>query len=152
MNGATAGAESMRRPALARGALLLLCAYCLSLGLVAYPFPHTFFADYPFFAKWVADMAPYNEHLVSDVGGLYLGFGVVLGLAAWRLERSLVVAACAGFLTVSALHLFFHATHLDGLGAGGATAELAALASLLVPPVVAIWASGADGRRRRRLS
>jgi hypothetical protein len=62
---------------------------------------------------------------------------------AWRPRRDLVIAACAGFLTMAIPHLAFHATHLSGFGTGGAIAELGALASLLIPPVVAIWASGA---------
>jgi hypothetical protein len=131
----------MRRPTLARGALILLCAYCLFLGLVATVAPHTFFVDFPFLAHWVERLPPYNEHLVTDVGGAYLGFAVVLGIAAWRLERNLVVAACAGFLTVALLHLLFHATHLEGFGGLEGAEELAALASLVIPAVAAIWAS-----------
>ena len=142
-----AGAAPMRRPALARGALVLLCGYCLFLGLTATVAPHVFFDDFPFLAHWVERLPPYNEHLVSDVGGLYLGFAVVLGLAAWRLERNVVLAACAGFLTVSVPHLLFHATHLAGFGELEAIAELTALASLLIPPCLAIWASGARMRR-----
>jgi hypothetical protein len=65
----------------------------------------------------------------------------LLGLAAWRPRRDLVIAACAGFLTMAVPHLAFHATHLSGFGTGGAIAELGALASLLIPPVVAIWAT-----------
>jgi hypothetical protein len=135
----------MRRPALARGALALLCGYCLFLGAVAAFAPHTFFVDFPFLAHWVERLPPYNEHLVTDVGGAYLGFAVVLGLAAWRVERNLVVAACAGFLTVCLLHLLFHATHLEGFSGLEGAEELAALASLVIPPCLAIWASGADG-------
>lgn len=131
----------MRRPRLARGALLLLCGYCLFIGLTAAVAPHVFYDDFPFLGHWVERLPPYNEHLVSDVGGLYLGFAVVLGLAAWRLERNLVVAACAGFLTVSLLHLLFHATHLEGFGGLEGAEELAGLASLLIPPALAIWAS-----------
>jgi hypothetical protein len=131
----------MRRPEIARGALLALTAYCLFLGLTATVVPHVFFDDFPFLAHWVERLPPYNEHLVTDVGGLYLGFAVVFGLAAWRPRRDLVIAACAGFLTMAVPHLAFHATHLSGFGTGGAIAELAALASLLIPPVAAIWAS-----------
>jgi hypothetical protein len=131
----------MRSPALARTALACICAYCLFLGLVAVPFPHTFYEHFPFVADWVAEMPPYNEHLVSDVGGLYLGFAVLFAIAAWRLERGLIIAACAAFLIVSTLHLLFHATHLHGMGPVDATAELFALASLLAPPLVALWAN-----------
>jgi hypothetical protein len=132
--------ETMRRPEIARAALLVLAGYCLFIGLTAVAIPHVFYDDFPFLAHWVERLPPYNEHLVTDVGGLYVGFAVVLGLAAWRPRRDLIVAACAGFLTVSIPHLAFHATHLSGFGTGGAIAELGALASLLVPPVVAIWA------------
>ena len=130
-----------RRPGLARAALLVLCAYCLFIGFTALVVPHTFYEDFPFLAHWVERLPPYNEHLVTDVGGLYLGFAVVVGIAAWRPQRLLVVAACAGFLTVSVPHLLFHLTHLDGFGAVDGAAEIAALASLLVPPCVALWAS-----------
>jgi hypothetical protein len=131
----------VRRPQLARGALLVLCGYCLFIGFVAVAAPHTFYSDFPFLAHWVDKLPPYNAHLITDVGGLYIGFAVVIGLAAWRLESGLVIAACAGFLTVSVPHLLFHATHLGGFGAVDGAAELLALASLLVPPLVALWAT-----------
>ena len=131
----------MKQPQVARGALLILTAYCLFIGFVAVAAPHTFYSDFPFLRHWVDKLPPYNEHLITDVGGLYLGFAVVVGLAAWRLERGLVIAACAGFLTVSVPHLLFHATHLGGFGELDAIAELTALTSLLVPPLLALWAS-----------
>src|SRR5205085_2906889 len=98
---------------------------------------------FPFLAHWVERLPPYNEHLVTDVGGLYLGFAVFLAWAAWKPERSIVLAASVAFLTVSVPHLLFHVTHLDGFGAVDGVAEIAGLASLLVPPVVAIWAARA---------
>jgi len=131
----------MKQPQVTRAALLILCGYCLFIGFVAVAAPHTFYSDFPFLAHWVDKLPPYNAHLITDVGGLYIGFAVVIGLAAWRLERGLVIAACAGFLTVSVPHLLFHATHLDGFGALDGTAEMLALASLLLPPAVALWAS-----------
>lgn len=133
--------EAMRRPEIVRAALLAIVAYCLFIGLTAAVVPHVFYNDFPFLEHWVERLPPYNEHLVFDVGGLYLGFAVVLGLAAWRPRRDLVIAGCAGFLTVSVPHLAYHAFNLSGFSTGEAILELAALASLLVPPLVAIWAS-----------
>jgi hypothetical protein len=130
----------MKSPALARTALACICAYCLFLGLTAAVVPHTFYSDFPFLAHWVERLPPYNEHLVSDVGGLYLGFAVIFALAAQRLERGTIVAACAGFLTVSLLHLLFHATHRENLTTAETIAELFALSTLLAPPIVALWA------------
>ena len=39
---------------------------------------------------------PYNEHLVSDIGGLNLALVAVLIFAAVSLERRLVLAALTG--------------------------------------------------------
>ena len=133
----------MRRPDVARGALLVLVGYCVFIGVTAAAVPHTFYTDFPFLAHWVERLPPYNEHLVTDVGGLYLGFAVFLAWAAWKPERNIVLAAAVGFLTVTVPHLLFHVTHLDGFGAVDGAAQTVALASLLVPPVVALWAARA---------
>lgn len=121
-------------------ALWLLFVAALSVGLPAAFAPHTFYADFPFYAHWVEMLPPYNQHLTTDVGGLYLGFAVVLAWAAWTLQPALVRAASCGWALMAALHLLFHATHLDGFGTADAIAELTSLALLLVPPAAAIWA------------
>ena len=123
-----------------RVALALTADYALSLGVLAAFAPHTFYDDYPFIGHYVALLPPYNEHLVSDVGGLYLGFGVILVWAAWRPERTLVLAASTGFILAAAIHLAFHIGHLSGVGSGDAIGELTGLTLVLVPPAVAIWA------------
>jgi hypothetical protein len=130
----------MTRLRVARVSLAVLCAYCVSIGFLAAVLPHTFYADFPFIGHYVDRLPPYNEHLVTDVGGLYLGFAVVTGLAAWRPQRMLVVAASAGFLTVAVPHLIFHLTHLGGFPVGEAIGEIGGLALLLIPPLVALWA------------
>lgn len=129
-------------PALARAMLAFLCAYCLALGAIAAFAPRTFFDDFPFFAHWVELLPPYNEHLVSDVGGLYLGFALLFGWATWALERTLARAVCAAFLLSATIHLIFHAGHLEGFGTADGVAEIASLAALLAPPAIAIWAVG----------
>jgi hypothetical protein len=45
-------------------------------------------------------------------------------------------------LLAEALHLAFHATHLDGFDTADAIGQVASLAFLLVPAAVAIWAVG----------
>jgi hypothetical protein len=110
------------------------------IGLTAAILPRTFYDDFPFLAHWVDLLPPYNEHLVTDVGGLYLGFAVLFGWAAWTLDRTLVRAVCTAWLLATALHLLFHATHLGNFGTGDAIAEILSLALLLVPPPIAIWA------------
>lgn len=128
------------RLALARAMLGLLCGYCVFIGATAAFVPRTFYDDFPFLAHWVERLPPYNEHLISDVGGLYLGFALLFGWAAWKLERTLALPVCAAFLLSAILHLIFHIGHLEGFGTVDGVAEIAALASLLAPPLIAIWA------------
>jgi len=137
----------MRSARSARAALALLFVVALGIGLLASAAPRAFYEDFPFFAHWVDLLPPYNRHLVTDVGGLYLGFAVVFAWAARTLDRNLVLAGCAAWLLTATLHLLFHATHLDNFGAADAIAELAGLAFLLLPPVVAIWAVGTPASR-----
>jgi hypothetical protein len=130
----------MNSPRSARVALGILFASALTIGLTATVAPRTFYDDFPFLAHWVELLPPYNEHLVTDVGGLYLGFAVLFAWAARGLDRTLVRAVSVAWLLSAGLHLFFHSTHLGGFGSADATAEIATLALLLAPPGIAIWA------------
>jgi hypothetical protein len=132
----------MRSPQTARAALVLLFVPALTIGLTAALLPDVFYDDFPFLAHWVDLLPPYNEHLVTDVGGLYLGFAVLFAWAAWTLERTLVRAVCLAWLLTATLHLVFHIAHLDNFDTGDAIAQVLSLALLLVPPPIAIWAVG----------
>jgi hypothetical protein len=130
----------MRSPTSARAALSVLLLVAITIGLTATVAPRTFYDDFPFLAHWVELLPPYNEHLVTDVGGLYLGFAVLLGWAAWTLERTLVRAVCVAWLVTATIHLAFHAAHLGGFGTADAIAEITTLALLLASAPIAIWA------------
>jgi hypothetical protein len=132
----------MRSPKSARAALGFLFAVTLVIGLTAAALPRTFYDDFPFLAHWVELLPPYNEHLVTDVGGLYLGFAVLFAWAARTLDRTLVRAVSVAWLLTGAIHLLFHATHLSGFTPANAIAELGTLALLLAPSPIAIWATG----------
>lgn len=131
----------MRSPRSARLALGFLFLAAVTIGLTATLAPRTFYDDFPFLAHWVELLPPYNEHLVTDVGGLYLGFSVLFAWAAWKPDRALVLPLCVAWLLSATIHLIFHAGHLSGFDTGDAIAELASLALLLVAPPVAIWAT-----------
>jgi hypothetical protein len=141
------GLTGMRAPGAARVSLAILLLSAASIGLTATLAPHVFYDDFPFLSHWVDLLPPYNEHLVTDVGGLYLGFAVIFAWAAWTLQPTLARAVCSAWLLTAAIHLFFHATHLENFDTADAVAELTSLAFLLVPPPVAIWAVG-DGTER----
>jgi len=132
----------MISPRAARAALVLLFLAAVSIGLTATLAPRSFYEDFPFFASWVELLPPYNEHLVTDVGGLYLGFALLFAWAARTLDRGLVRPLCAAWLATATIHLAFHAGHLAGFSTADAIGELASLALLLAPPLVAWWAVG----------
>jgi hypothetical protein len=131
----------MRSPTIARAALWITAASAAGVGLVAAFAPRTFYDDFPYAGHWVDRLPPYNEHLVTDVGALYLGFALVLAWAAATLGRELVQAACAGWILFSVLHLVFHARHLDGFGTGDAVQELVSLAIVVALPPIALLAA-----------
>jgi hypothetical protein len=132
----------MRSATAARAALAFLFVSALVIGLTAAAAPRTFYDDFPFLAHWVELLPPYNKHLVTDVGGLYLGFAILFAWAAWTLDRTLVQAVCVAWLLAATLHLIFHAGHLAGFGSADAVAEIVTLALLLIPPPLAIWGVG----------
>lgn len=135
----------MERDRLGRLALALLAVATLSIGLTAAAAPRVFYDDFPFLTHWVELLPPFNEHLVTDVGGLYLGFSILFGWAAWTFERALVRPLCIAWLVTAGIHLIFHAGHLEGFGTADAIAEIASLALLLAPAAVALRACAPDG-------
>jgi hypothetical protein len=130
----TSGAATSDR--VTRFAVINTLVGAMVVGLLATFAPRTFYADFPFFASWVDNLPPYNAHLVTDTGGLYLGFAVLL---AWSLKRrALVVPVCAAFAFTQVVHTIFHFTHLDGFSLADGVAQMAVLIGLIAAPVVAI--------------
>ena len=84
-----------------------------------------------------ARLPAYNEHLLTDVGGFYLGFAVLFVWAAASLSRQLVLASCASWALVQLLHFVYHATHLDGFGVAQAIVQTVGLAATLALPIAA---------------
>lgn len=105
----------------------VLAAAQFVVGLWALAAPRSFYADFPYGGTpWVALLPPYNEHLVRDHGVGTLALGVALALAAWWLDRRLVIAAVAAFLTFSVPHAVFHSLHLEHFPLADAIAQQAA--------------------------
>jgi hypothetical protein len=107
-------------------------------GLQATISPSSFYEGFPLGRAWVELLPPYNEHLLRDVGGFYLGFAILFAWAAWRPARELVVPLCAAWSVSALLHAVYHALHLDGFSAGDAVAQSAALVAVLALPVLAL--------------
>ena len=129
-----------------RAGLLVLTVYARVVGIPALLAPSWFFTEFPLGRGWVAELPPYNEHLVRDAGALFTGFGVLLGLAAAQPRPILVRAALIAW-TVSAFpHLLFHLTHAGDLEWVDAVPELSLLAVGVLLPLALLWL--ARGRNR----
>ena len=106
------------------------------VGIWATVSPRGFYDEFPGGGHhWVSAVGAYDEHLVRDVGALYLGSLVVLAFAFVWLERRLVQAALVSYAVAALPHLVYHATALDNLSTGDAVAEIAGLALGVVLPL-----------------
>jgi hypothetical protein len=121
-------------------------AVSLAVGLYAFVWPHSFY-DY---VLGVDRLPPYNQHLLSDVGGFYLAFAVLFAWAAVDRGRALVLATCAAWIVVQALHLAYHVTHLERFSVATAVAQTVLLvAAPAVAVAAALLGARASGRRAR---
>ena len=94
--------------------LALLAASGAVVGVWATFAPRSFYDSFPGGGRsWVAVDGPYNQHLVSDVGGLNLALALLAAVAAVRLLPVLVRTAAVASILYGLPHFLYHATHLD---------------------------------------
>jgi hypothetical protein len=112
-------------------------------------FPRSFFDDFPFGLSWVEVLPAYNEHLLTDFGGLFLATSVMLlGAAIW-LERRLIIVTLCAYLAFSVPHTIWHAFNLEPYSTANAIANMVTLAATVVLPlgVLALVAKESGARR-----
>jgi len=114
--------------------LWLLNAIGAFVGAWALLAPRSFYDTFPSagFGPWVGVDGPFNEHLIRDVGALYLalvGAGVVAALSR-RADASIAVGVA--WLVFSVPHFSYHLAHLQALAPLDAVAQPISLALSLV--------------------
>ena len=121
-------------------------------GIWATLAPRSFYDDFPLgIGGWVSALPDYNEHLMRDVGGLFLATGFVLLAAAVWLERRLLIVALVSYLLFSVPHAIFHFFNLEPYGTGDVIANVVALAATVVLPLWLLWVVSRDpGSSRER--
>jgi hypothetical protein len=107
-----------------------LAAVCAIIGTYAVLAPHSFYRH----VVGADLLGPYSQHLLSDVGELYLGFAVLFVWAARSLSLTLVRASCTAFALTQLTHFLYHMTHLGHFDVGSATAQASGLVLLLALP------------------
>jgi hypothetical protein len=133
-----------------RAVLGALAAVQTVNGFYALLAPRSFYEDYPAGRGWVEALPAYNEHLLRDVGALFLATAVVLVAAAVWLEWRLALVSLVSFLVFSVPHTTYHLFNLDGISTGDAIVEAIALLLTVIAPLallVAMLRAGGGGPR-----
>lgn len=95
--------------------------------------PGSFYDAFPGVGRvWVAVDGPFNEHLVRDVGALYLALAAASVVAAATRSVGASQAVGAAWVVFSVPHLVYHLRHLELLPPGDWFAEIASLSSTIV--------------------
>jgi alkylhydroperoxidase family enzyme len=132
----------------ARAILIALGGIQFVNGIWATLAPRSFYDDFPLgVGGWVSALPAYNEHLMRDVGGLFLATGFVLLAAAARLERRLLAVALVSYLLFSIPHAIFHFFNLEPYGTGDVIGNVVALTATVVLPLWLLWVTRRDGDR-----
>jgi hypothetical protein len=132
--------------AMARVCLGAIGLIMLPAGVQAAFAPRSFFDDFPIGRGWIAaEGGSYDEHLVRDVGVLFLALIIVTLWAAWRGE--FLVPVAVAWLVQGVGHFAYHVGHLDGMAG---VDRVGLLGSLVLIPVLAALALGAIVTSPRR--
>jgi AhpD family alkylhydroperoxidase len=127
--------RSVPNPIAYRAVMIALGAVQTVNGVWALFAPRSFYDDFPLgMGGWVSTLGPYNEHLLIDVGSLFLGTGILLLLAAVWLERRIVFAALLAYLLFSVPHTIWHLTELGPYDGADLVGNVVALALTVVLP------------------
>ena len=119
-----------------RAGLGLQAVATMVLGVWALLAPRSFYGDFPGGGRsWISAVPPYNEHMVRDIGSLYLALALLLSAAAVLLERRLVIVALAAYLVNAVPHFIFHVTHMDELSTGDQVGQTVSLALAVLLPL-----------------
>ncbi len=98
-----------------RSVLALTVIVGLYVGVWAQFFPHAFYEGFPGFGlRWISSDGAENEHLIRDVGGLYLAL-TSISIAGF-FSRTAVIGGVAGlaWTVFGVLHFVYHIGHLTG--------------------------------------
>jgi hypothetical protein len=120
--------------------LLFLGLPQLAIGVYALFFSRDFYSDFPLSRSW-AEVGPYNEHLVTDVGALFCAMGVIALFGAARVDRRLAQAVALGWIVFTVPHLIFHWSHRAGLETADVVAQTALFVAQLLIALYVLSAS-----------
>lgn len=100
----------------------------LFVGGWAYFAARSFYDSFPgILGSWVSVDGPFNEHLIRDVGAMYLALAAAsVGGLLWRHPLVFRVLGLA-WTVFGLLHFLYHAGHLEHMSLEAAIGEMVAL-------------------------
>ncbi len=126
-----------------RAAATALTASAAAVGTWALAAPASFYRGFPLTGhRWVAALGAYDEHLVRDVGALYLALGVLSAWAALRPGVETARLAGTAWLVFAVPHLLFHLGHLAAFDLADAAGNVLALGGTVALAAVLVTAPG----------
>jgi hypothetical protein len=129
------------KPIWVRIGLFVLCVSNVFTGVWAVMDPRGWWDSFPGFGHaWVSGFGAYSEHLVRDVGGFFLGFGVLFLIATFFLEKRLAVASLISWLFFAVPHLVYHMSEQGTLSDADNLLSLEALAFVVALPILILVA------------
>jgi hypothetical protein len=118
----------------------MIALFMIPVALQAAAVPKSFFSDFPIGRAWiVTEGGLYNEHLIRDVGGLFIALIIVTVWSIWRRDAAKPVAVA--WLVQGLFHFGYHLRHLDGYES---TDKVAMALSLAAIPILAAVVLVAD--------
>lgn len=94
--------------------LTILAATAAVVGPWASFAPRSFYDDFPGFGRiWISVDGAFNEHLIRDVGALYVALAASSVMAIVRPVAVVVATVGTAWLVFGTLHLSYHLSHLD---------------------------------------
>ncbi|OAN42767.1 hypothetical protein [Microbacterium sp. H83] len=122
----------------------------LFVGGWAYFSARSFYDSFPgVLGSWVSVDGPYNEHLIRDVGAMYLALAAAsIGGLIWRHPIAFRVLGIA-WTVFGALHFAYHALHLEHMSMDAAIGEMVALGVSLLLGILLLIPDRREAARRQ---
>ena len=107
------------------------------VGLWASFWPASFYDSFPGLGRiWIAVDGPFNEHLIRDVGGLYLGLAVASAAATFSRSPDAGRVIGVAWVVFGLPHLIYHASRFGQMPLVDAIGNASTLGGSLILGIV----------------
>lgn len=121
-----------------------------STGLWALLAPQAFYDSFPGGGRtWISVDGPYNEHLIRDVGALFVALAVLSAYALWQRTPAVVRAAGLAVAVFSVPHVLYHLANTGDLDTTDAVLNVGGLVIVLTLAVALVVSPGPVRDRSR---